>query len=149
MLFRGADSIAGMSRQNLEIVEAAFDAYYSGDWERLGEFAHPDVVVTQPAETPDADTFHGREGFIEVIDAWQGEWDDFRLERLRTRDVGDHVLTTVKQHGRGKSSGAEVEGEFTFVLTLDAGKIVRWQMFADEGTALAAVGRDPVISPLA
>lgn len=137
-----------MSRQNLEIVAAAFNAYYSGDRERLAAFAHPDLVVTQPAETPDAETYHGPGGFIEAIEAWQGEWDDFRLERLRTRDLGDHVLTTVRQHGRGRRSGAEVEGEFTFVLTLDEGKLVRWQMFADEGAAIAAVGREPAISPL-
>lgn len=129
-----------MSRQNLQAVQAAFYAYHRGDMERVVEFADPDLVVTQTAEMPDAETFHGRRGFIEAIDAWREAWDSFRVERLRTRAVGDHVLTTVRQRARGRRSGVEVEGLLTFVFTLKAGKLVRWQMFADEANALEAVG---------
>jgi ketosteroid isomerase-like protein len=129
-----------MSRRNLDVVDAAFEAYYQGDVERAADFADPDLVITQPSEMPESETFRGHRGFIDAIDAWTGEWDDFRVERLRTRDVGDHVLTTVRQRGRGRGSGAEVEGVFTFVFTLRAGKLVRWRMFADEGQALEAVG---------
>jgi ketosteroid isomerase-like protein len=128
-----------MSRRNLAVVEEAFEAYYRGDVGRAAELADPDIVVNQPAEMPETETFHGPQGFIEAIEKWEGEWDDFRVERLSTRAVGDHVLTTVRQRGRGKGSGAEVEGVFTFVFTLRAGKLVRWQMFADERQALEAV----------
>jgi ketosteroid isomerase-like protein len=129
-----------VSRQNLETVQAAFEAYYRGDMGRVAELADPDLVVTQTAEMPDAETFRGRRGFIDAIEAWQEAWDDFRVERLCTRDIGDHVLTTVRQRARGKRSGVEVEGLFTFVFTLKAGRLVRWRMFADEDEALEAVG---------
>jgi ketosteroid isomerase-like protein len=138
-----------MSRQNLEAVQAAFDAYYRGDMERVAAFADPDLMATQSAEMPDAETFHGRLGLIQAIDAWEGAWDDFRVERLRARAIGDHVLTTVRQRARGKRSGVEVEGLFTFVFTLKAGKLVRWRMFADEEQAMEAVGlrqRAPVVA---
>jgi ketosteroid isomerase-like protein len=134
-----------MSRGNLELVQAAFDAYDRGDMDRAADFADPDVVVTQLAELPDAETFHGRRGFVEVIDAWEAAWDDIRVERLRTRELGDHVLTTVRQRARGRGSGIEVEGVFTFVFTVKVGKIVRWRMFADEAKALEAV-RDEEIT---
>jgi ketosteroid isomerase-like protein len=129
-----------MSRENLEAVQTALDAYYRGDMERVAELAHPDLVVTQTAEMPDAETFHGRRGFVKAFDAWEGAWEDFRSERLSMRDIGDHVLTTVRQRARGRRSGVEVEGLFTFVFTLKAGKLVRWRMFADEAKALEAVG---------
>jgi ketosteroid isomerase-like protein len=138
-----------MSRQNLEAVQAAFDAYYRGDMERVAEFADPELVVTQTAEMPDAETFHGRLGLIQAIDAWEGAWDDFRVERLCAREIGDHVLTTVRQRARGRRSGVEVEGRFTFVFTLKAGKLVRWRMFADEEQAMEAVGlrqRAPMVA---
>jgi ketosteroid isomerase-like protein len=138
-----------MSRQNLEAVQAAFDAYYRGDMERVAAFADPDLMATQSAEMPDAETFHGRLGLIQAIDAWEGAWDDFRVERLRARAIGDHVLTTVRQRARGKRSGVEVEGLFTFVFTLKAGKLVRWRMFADEEQAMEAVGlrqRAPMVA---
>jgi ketosteroid isomerase-like protein len=133
-----------VSRRNREAVQAAFDAYYRGDMRRVAELADPDLVVTQTAEMPDAETFHGRRGFIEAIDTWKEAWDDFRVERLSTRDIGDHVLTTVRQRARGKRSGVEVEGLFTFVFTLKAGRLVRWRMFADEENALEAVGLRPL-----
>lgn len=129
-----------MSRRNLEAVQSAFEAYYRGDLDRVAELADPDLVVTQTAELPDARTFHGRGGLIQAIRTWEGTWDNFRVELLSTRDVGDHVLTTVRQRARGKRSGVEVEGVLTFVFTLKAGKLVRWRMFADEAKALEAVG---------
>jgi ketosteroid isomerase-like protein len=58
-----------MGASNIDVVDAAFEAYFSGDLERVVDFAHPDLVVTQPAETPDAETSHGPRGFIEAIDA--------------------------------------------------------------------------------
>ena len=67
---------------------------------------------------------------MEVIDEWEQAWEDYRVEPLRTCDVGEHVVTTVRQHARGRGSGIEVEGELTFVFTLKAGKLVRWRMFA-------------------
>jgi ketosteroid isomerase-like protein len=136
----GRCTLRFMSRRNLEAVEQAFEAYFRGDLARLADFADPDVVVTQIAELPDAETFHGRRGLIAVIDAWQAAWDDVRVERLSTRDVGDHVVATIRQRARGRSSGVEVEGVFTFVFTLREGRLVRWRMFVDETQALEAVG---------
>jgi ketosteroid isomerase-like protein len=132
-----------MSRQNLEAVKAAFDAYYRGDIERVSELADPELVVTQTAEMPDAQTFHGRRGFIEAIEAWEEAWDDFRVEPLRVRDIGEHVLATVRQRARGKRSGVDVEGLLTFLFTIKAGKLVRWRMFADEAKALEVIGVRP------
>jgi ketosteroid isomerase-like protein len=136
---RGRNTPA-VSRRNRDTVQAAFDAYYRGDMRRVAELADPDLVVTQTAEMPDAETFHGRRGFIEAIDTWRDAWDDLRVERIRTREIGDHVLTTVLQRARGKRSGVEVEGLTTSVFTLRAGRLVRWRMFADEENALEAVG---------
>jgi ketosteroid isomerase-like protein len=139
----------GGARRNLEVVDAAFDAYGRGDMEALVKLADPTLVVSQPAEMPETQTFRGRRGFIEAIDAWAEAWDDFRLARIRTRAVGEHVVTTVHQRGRGKWSGAEVEGTFTFVFTVKAGKFVRWRMFGDEVRALEAVGLRQAAKPAA
>jgi ketosteroid isomerase-like protein len=129
-----------MSRQNVETVQDAFDAYYRRDMERVAELADPELVVTQLEELPDAQTFHGPRGFVEVIDSWEGAWEDLRIEILRMREIGPHVLATVRQRARGRGSGIDVEAVFTFVFTLKAGKFVRWSMFADEAKALEAVG---------
>ncbi|HEY1359302.1 MAG TPA: nuclear transport factor 2 family protein [Thermoleophilaceae bacterium] len=128
-----------MSHQNLATIDAAFDAYSRGDLEAAADMAAPDVVVTQLEDIPGNRTFLGRQGFLDVIADWQGEWDDFRIERLRTRDFGDNVVVTVRETGRGKSSGVEVTGVFTFLFTFTDGRVVRWRIFADEAEALASL----------
>jgi ketosteroid isomerase-like protein len=130
-----------MSRRNLEAVDEAFAAYDRGDMDRIADIADPEVVVSQMEELPDAETFHGRRGLLDVIDEWQSAWDDVHVERLTTHEVGEHVVTTVRQRARGRSSGVEVEGVFTFVFTIKAGRLVRWRMFVDEAQALEAVAR--------
>ena len=71
---------------------------------------------------------------------WLGAWDDFSLEVLGAREVGDHVLATTRQRGRGKGSGVPFEIEVTFVFTVRDSMVVRWQMFMSEQQAVETVG---------
>ena len=129
-----------MSRRNLDIVDQAFEAYFEGDLERVGDLTDPSLVITQFEELPDPETYRGRSGFFEAIAAWAAEWDDMHVERLRSVEAGDHVVTTMRQTGRGRVSGVEVTGEYSFVFTFRHGKLVRWQMFTDEAEALEVAG---------
>ena len=129
-----------ISNQNIEIVQAAFDAYFRGDESAMLDHAAPDVVVTQFPDQPDVQDYHGHEGLLQVMAEWTDTWDDWSVEILRTREIGDRVLVGARQRGRGKSSGAPVEGEVAFVFTVRHDKIARWQMFHSEQQALEAVG---------
>ncbi len=129
-----------MSRENVEVVSAAYDAYLRGDINGLLELASPDVVVEQPPEQADVRSYRGHDGLMQAIRDWTGEWDDYRLEVIHMRDADGHVLVTVRQRGRGKASGLEVESVFTFVHTVEAGRVASWRMFTSEAEALDAVG---------
>lgn len=128
-----------MSRDNVELVQAAYDAYFRGDLPGLLEHVAPDVVVEQPPEQPDFSTFTGHDGLLQAMADWTDAWDDFRFEVLRMVDCDPHVLVHVRQVGRGKGSGIEVEGEYSFVHTVQGGQVVRWRMFRSEREALEAV----------
>ena len=127
-------------QKNIELVQAAFDAYFRGDESAMLDHAAPDVVVTQFPDQPDVQDYHGHEGLLQVMAEWTGIWDDWSVEILRTREIGDSVLVAARQRGRGKSSGAHVEGEVAFVFTVRRDKIARWQMFHSEQQALEAIG---------
>jgi ketosteroid isomerase-like protein len=71
---------------------------------------------------------------------WTGSWDDWSIEILGARELGDLVLASARQRGRGKASGVPMDAEATFVFTLREGLIARWQMFSSEEQALDAVG---------
>ena len=129
-----------ISNQNIEIVQAAFDAYFRGDESAMLDHAAPDVVVTQFPDQPDVQDYHGHEGLLQVMAEWTDTWDDWSVEILHIREIGDRVLVDARQRGRGKGSGAPFEVEVAFVFTVRHEKIVRWQMFHSEQQALEAVG---------
>jgi ketosteroid isomerase-like protein len=129
-----------MSQANVEVVQAAFAAYFRGDEPALLELAAPDVIVTQRPDQPDVRDYHGHDGLIQAMTEWVGAWDDYVIEMLRVRDIDDLVFVVIRQRGRGKASGVPIEGEATFVFRVRHGKVVRWQMFGSEQEALKAVG---------
>jgi ketosteroid isomerase-like protein len=130
-----------MSEENVELVLAAFRFFEAGDVDGVLSLADEDVVVTQSDELPGVSPRqYGHQGVLEAFGFWPEQWDDFRIEILRSRDLGDRVLVETIQRGRGKGSGAEVEMPFSFVFTLRAGKIAEWQIFTRASEALKAVG---------
>jgi ketosteroid isomerase-like protein len=129
-----------MSEENVQRVRAAFDAYFQGDLPAMLELVATDIVVTQFPEQADVHDYHGHEGLGQVMAEWIGTWDDWSIEILSARELGDRVLVGARQQGRGKGSGAPIEAEVAFVFTMRRGKIARWQMFLSEQQALEAVG---------
>jgi ketosteroid isomerase-like protein len=130
-----------MSRANVELVQAAFRAFDSGDIEGVLRLCDEHIEITQAAELPGVSRHqHGHAGVREAFAIWPEQWDDFRIAILRVTDIGDHVFVTTLQGGRGKVSGVEVETRFTFLFTIRAGKIADWRIFIREQEALEAAG---------
>jgi ketosteroid isomerase-like protein len=134
--------LATVSDENVAIIRRAFDAYLAGDIETVLSLCDQDIVITQAPEVPGVSPQqHGHDGVLEAFGLWPEQWDDFQIEILRIDAYpGDHVLVANRQSGRGKHSGVEVGGEFTFAYTVRNGKITEWQIFLHEDQALAALG---------
>jgi ketosteroid isomerase-like protein len=130
-----------MSTNFVEVVQASYAAFSRGDLDFLVAHADPEIEIVQPHQLPGARTYHGHEGLVESIGEWAGEWDDFHLDVERTIDAGrDRVITIVRHHGRGKSSGAPVEMRWVYVHTGRDGKHFRWEIFTSLDDAFAAIG---------
>ena len=131
-----------MSRQNVDAVRKAFDAYRRRDWDGVVRDAHRDVDVVQPPDFAEQRSYHGHQGLLEVLRWWPSQWEDFQVELTELIDANDdQVLWVTRQHGRGKDSGVEVAGEVAFVSTFRDGKTVRIEMFQTRQEALAAAAR--------
>jgi ketosteroid isomerase-like protein len=127
-----------MSEENLKIVQVLGDAYFRGDQQAMLELVDPDVVVTQFPDQPDARPYHGHDGMLKAMAEWVDTWDDYAIEAHDAKVVGDCVVASLHQRGRGKASGVEMEGDVWFVYTVRRGKVARWQMFPSEREALEA-----------
>ena len=129
-----------MAQENVKRVRAAFDAYARGDEPAMVELVATDVVITQFPDQVDVHDYHGHAGLHQVMTEWIGMWDDWSIDILHAREVGELVIVSAHQRGRGRTSGAPIEADVTFVFTLRTGKITRWQMFQSERQALEAAG---------
>jgi ketosteroid isomerase-like protein len=73
---------------------------------------------------------------LEWLDEGEDAFDDFTVDLLEVEELGGHVLALLRQRGRGRASRAEVEHRFTHVWTLEDGRAVRMQSFADREDAV-------------
>ena len=131
-----------MSQENVEIAQAAYDAWNTGDLESVLDRLHPDVEWEENAQVyPGLDpVYHGHEGFLkrqrDAFDAW--EW--FTVKDHEFVDAGEHVVVPLHLAAKGRHSGIELEMTVCDVLTFRAGKVVRHRLYANRADALKAVG---------
>jgi ketosteroid isomerase-like protein len=131
-----------VAEANIALIRRAFEAYTAGDIETVLGLCSEDIVITQAPEVPGvAPQQHGHDGVMEAFGLWPEQWDDFHIEiEGIVADPGEYVAVKTRQSGRGKQSGVEVVGEFTFVFAVRDGKIAEWRIFVDEGQAMTALG---------
>jgi ketosteroid isomerase-like protein len=129
-----------MSQENVEIVRLMYEAWQRGDFEGSLSYFHPEVRWVEPPDNPGGRTRQGHEGVAGAVSTWTGVFEDYRYEVRELIDLGDKVLLTAWQSGRGKASGAPVSEENFCVFTLRDGKIIRQEMFRQRSQALEAAG---------
>ena len=67
-------------------------------------------------------------------------WQSHHAEVVETHLARDTVVASLHLAGRGGGSGVEMEEMDAHLFTIQNGRIVRWQNFADHSEALEAVG---------
>jgi ketosteroid isomerase-like protein len=121
-------------------VYAAINARDRGAITRL---CAPDIVVGTTVES-----YRGPEAILEWLDEGDDAFSDFSIELLEVEELAGHVLASMRQRGRGKASGAEVDHRFTHVWTILEGRAIRMQSFADHDDAVRyAEGSQPAVIP--
>jgi ketosteroid isomerase-like protein len=130
-----------MSRENVEVVRAAFDAQRRRDWEAFRTLYDPDI------EWVDVSGLWGdwgtRRGFEGVRDGWITWFEAFEQEEFEIESVveaNDDVVTVILMSGRGRESGLLVEQRISVVWTVRGRRIARVRAYRDRAEALEAAG---------
>lgn len=129
-----------MSRENVEIVREGFEAFARGDFDSMLSQMHPDVEWWTVDDFIDPGPYRGHEGVRRLIDVFTDIFEDYTVEAEDFRDLGDKVIVPVRQWGRGRESGVEIDLRFVLVFTVQGGKTLRVESYYDEEKALEAVG---------
>ena len=114
-----------------EFVTRFYAAVNARDREAIKALSAPDIVVATTVEA-----YRGPEALLGWLDEGDDAFDDFTVELLEVEELGGHVMASMRQRGRGKASGAEVDRPFTHVWTLRDGRAIRLQSFADRDDAV-------------
>ena len=129
-----------MSRENVQVVLAAIDAFNRADLEDAAERFSPDIAWHDQRELPGARVHQGRVAVLEHLRSAMADIADYRVEVKATREAGDDVLVRGIISGRGRTSGAAVERETFTVNSIEGGSITRVAIYGSEKEALEAVG---------
>jgi ketosteroid isomerase-like protein len=137
-----------MSQENVETVRLMYEA--APELERVlddrGDLSghpwlslwHPECVLEEMADVPDATAYRGRDGVADYFErAFHDVWDEWRFAPIAIIGRGDAVFAEVDNRGRSKS-GVEVTLHLFQVFHFREGLIVHATAYLDRQQALTA-----------
>ena len=132
-----------MSKENVEVVRLAVDAFNRRDLATLGDLSDQDFEFVSVLTAVDAQaaTYRGLDGWSRYFTDIDRVWENWHIEGLRVFDGADGGLAaTFQVTGQGRQSGAAVERTVGITYRLRGGKIWRMRSFLEPTDALKAVG---------
>jgi uncharacterized protein len=129
-----------MSAADVEQLRRAYEAFNRGDLTVALEAVDPGVEIRDRPEAPDPQSYSGTEGALRAFAHAGEDFDDYSIEPEEFIDGGDVIVVAVRQRGRGKLSGADVEDRLFHVWTVRDGKAIAMSGFTTREEALAAAG---------
>lgn len=129
-----------MSRENVEVVRSAFEAWNAGDLDGVAKLMSFDAEFIPLRSLLEGTEYRGPEGFRQFARDAAEEWEFLRVSIDELHDVGDRVLVLGHFDGRGRASGMDVRFPVGWVVRLRDGKTVHLRTYSDPQEALAAVG---------
>jgi ketosteroid isomerase-like protein len=132
-----------VSRANVDLVRASFEAFGRGDFETAFAAFDDEVEWKTADDEPDAQVLHGRRELRAFVRHLADPWSDRfgpAIEFEDFIDCGDWVVAP--WHGRvhGHGSGIEIEISETYAAHVRDGRIVRVDEYRTADQALEAVG---------
>ena len=114
-----------------EFAARIYAAINARDREAILALSGADIVVATTVEA-----YQGPGALLEWMEEGDDAFDDFTVELLEVEELAGHIVASMRQRGRGKASGAEVDHRFTHVWTLRDGRAIRLQSFAHRDEAV-------------
>ncbi len=128
-----------MSRENVEVVRALFEAWNAGNMDAVRELYDPDVILRGPRDWPEPGPWVGREAVMRQWEQQRDVWDSDELRLIsHSIDVGDRAAVRFIWHGVGR--GPESNMKLTGVYTVRKGRIFGMEFFWDHAEALETLG---------
>jgi uncharacterized protein len=126
-----------VAEANVEALQRGYEALNRGDLSVVLELLHPDLEWHEPGDSPEAGSHRGRDGFERFFRGWIDSFDQFRVQPEQVVERGNELVAVVRQSGRGRASGVEIEIRIAHVWTVENGRAIRWEAVPNPDDALA------------
>jgi ketosteroid isomerase-like protein len=144
MRFAGPSS--GVRRDGLRrVLRSGWAAAPRRDWELMFVRYSPEVVWEIPEEFQTlgfAESYRGHDGLVAGLEQFSEAFESWEIRPARAFDFGDRVLALGRFRGKARASGVEWEQEFSQLVTLERGLVVRDRFFYSWEQGLRAAGLD-------
>jgi ketosteroid isomerase-like protein len=127
-----------VSRENVDIIRRANDAFRRGDWEVLAEMVDPHISIRTDVSWPEQRVYGRNAALAFYRGIAESGGPDTRIEEVI--DLGDRVLARLRWHIRGPHSGVEGEQGYSAICTVRDGRVILEEFFLDHEQALKALG---------
>jgi ketosteroid isomerase-like protein len=124
---------------NAEIVRGLYEAWSRDDYATALASIDPEIEIER-ADGLAQGTYRGHAGLYQLLEDFWRQFYERRAEIVECVARDDDVVVSVRFHGRGKVSGAQVEMWHWQVWTLRDGKAVRWRIFGSRRQAFETAG---------
>jgi ketosteroid isomerase-like protein len=125
-----------MGQENVDRLRAVYSEWAEGNFRAGGELLARDIVYEPMSDG--RETYRGREAVERQMRDFLAQWSEFRVEAQEFVEVGEAVLVTERQYGKGRSSDIQVEMTFYTAWTFRDGLVVRVRWESDRAEALKA-----------
>jgi ketosteroid isomerase-like protein len=131
-----------MSQGNINMVRGVLGRWGEGDFSPLPDVFHPDVVFVIGTDFPESGTYAGWDGVARYVRGFLEPWEWITISAIELGEVGNSVVSKVRQRGTGMGSGAETEFRYWIVWTFRDGLVVGWQNYRERDEAFAAAAEE-------
>jgi ketosteroid isomerase-like protein len=129
-----------MSQENVEIVLRGVAAMNRGDPEAFAAVCGARFEMHLVGAVGEPVSYVGADGVAQFFRDMDEIWADWGFEVDEVRDLGQHVLLTGSQRGRGRVSSIEVDTPRGCVIAVRDGAVTELRYFIEPAEALEAVG---------
>jgi ketosteroid isomerase-like protein len=131
-----------MSRENVELVRGAQEAFVAGDIETALAALDPEIEWHATIGGIDeGQVARGREEVVQAFVDYFEVWERIEMRAEKYIDAGaEDVVVFHHEVAKGRGSGVVVETDSATIQTVRSGKVVRVRSYMDRRQALEAAG---------
>lgn len=110
-------------------LHALFDAFERKDLETVLAGLDPDIVIYQEESLPYGGTYHGHDGFLNLLQRLDECWEEFDVRPLEIIGNGEHLAAQLKCVAKARSTGSTLETTMVELFSFQNGKVSEIRVF--------------------